>query len=643
MPRTLRAAALVTSLALLAPAASVHARGPGLAAPGPALSIPLSGQATPYPYVFTVANRTGTIADIDVTLEGVTHSFADDIDLLLVSPSGTRVVLLSDACGDPDLVGVTLTLDDEAGAAVPEAGPCAGGGTLMPSDYAGGPVDAFPEPAPSGPHGSSLSAFDGEPPNGLWSVYAVDDNAGDSGEIGGVTLSITTNPAAIAIPAGPGAANPYPAVTHVGIGRPVTDVGVALTGGSHTYLADLDVLLVGPTGASVQLMSDACGSADLIGTDLVFDDEAPGGLPERDGRLHRRRLPADRPRQRTGRRRLPAAGARRAVRLGAVGFDGTDPDGPWKLFVYDDTAGDGGFFATGFRLDVATRDGGPVEFAAPTATAVEGRSLALALTRGILPPGLLAGSVTVTTTGGTAEAGSDFEPVSQTVDFGAGQTSAAVQVPVHADSGAEGAETFTVALSDPRRDAALGAIATMTVLIPADPAPPPAAGAPAARPLAKSPPLARRSVLSAGRVVRLPSSRGCVRAAIVDAAAAAQAARAHDHEHQGLRRREARRDARPRQALPGVHGPAASAPCLHRHGEGADEGTEDLHAETQIPGLRAPAALSRRRVGEPLRAASLTSRAAPSRRPSDRPPARRRTASRPARRGPAARPRAGSS
>ncbi len=511
MPRTLRAAALVTSLALLAPAASAHARGPGLAAPGPALTIPLSGQATPYPHVFTVANRTGTIADVDVTLEGVTHSFADDIDLLLVSPSGTGVVLLSDACGDPDLVDVTLTLDDEAGAAIPEAGPCTGGGTFTPSDYAGGPVDAFPEPAPSGPHRTSLSAFDGEPPNGLWSVYVVDDNAGDSGEIGGVTLSITTNPSAIAIPAGPGAANPYPAVTHVGIGRPVTDVGVALTGGSHTYIADLDVLLVGPTGASVRLMSDACGSADLIGTDLVFDDEAPGGLPDvTDGCT----VPAYRPTDHDSgpdddAYPPPAPAAPYGSALSV--FDGTDPDGPWKLFVYDDTAGDGGFFATGFRLDVATRDGGPVEFAGPTATAVEGRSLVLALTRGVLPPGLLAGSVTVTTTGGTAEAGRDFEPVSQTVDFGAGQTSAAVQVPVHADSGAEGAETFTVALSDPRRDAALGATATMTVQIPADLAPPPAAGAPVARPLAKTPSPARRSVLSAGRVVSLPSSRRCVR------------------------------------------------------------------------------------------------------------------------------------
>src|SRR6185503_1454846 len=53
--------------------------------------------------------------------------------------------------------------------------------------------DSWPAPAPPAGAGSVLSVFNGTIPTGTWSVYVVDDTAGNSGLInGGWTLSLTT-------------------------------------------------------------------------------------------------------------------------------------------------------------------------------------------------------------------------------------------------------------------------------------------------------------------------------------------------------------------------------------------------------------------------------------------------------------------
>jgi arylsulfatase A-like enzyme len=58
-------------------------------------------------------------------------------------------------------------------------------------------------------------------------------------------------------------------------------------------------------------------------------------------------------------------------------------------------------------------------------------------------------TVEVATADGSAHAGSDYTPVSQTLTFSPGQTRKTVNVPILADSLAEGSETFSVTLSDP--------------------------------------------------------------------------------------------------------------------------------------------------------------------------------------------------
>jgi subtilisin-like proprotein convertase family protein len=161
------------------------------------IAIPASGTegiANPYPSVINVSGLAGTIADVNVTINGLSHTFPDDIDILLVGPGGQKIILLSDAGGPHDIVNLTLTFDDEA-LTFPSNGNTLVSGLFKPVNYTGngGPNDVFPLPAPAGPYGSLLSAFDGSNPNGDWKLFVVDDEGHDVGRIAnGWTLEIAT-------------------------------------------------------------------------------------------------------------------------------------------------------------------------------------------------------------------------------------------------------------------------------------------------------------------------------------------------------------------------------------------------------------------------------------------------------------------
>jgi subtilisin-like proprotein convertase family protein len=163
-----------------------------------AISIPSSGASTPYPSNITVAGLRGTINKVTVTLNTMTHTFPDDIDVLLVGPTGVKLILMSDAIGSNDLSSHTFTFDSSAGSLLPDS-TAAGSGTYRPTNYGAG--DTFASPAPAGPYLSpapdgadSLAAFNNTVPNGTWSLYVVDDAGGDTGSIGSWSLTITTNP-----------------------------------------------------------------------------------------------------------------------------------------------------------------------------------------------------------------------------------------------------------------------------------------------------------------------------------------------------------------------------------------------------------------------------------------------------------------
>jgi uncharacterized repeat protein (TIGR01451 family)/uncharacterized delta-60 repeat protein len=160
------------------------------------ISLPDSGTGNPYPSTLTVSGLVGIISKVTVTLSNVHHTFPADLDLLLVSPSGEKVIIMSDVGAAPGqnqgaITNVTLILDDDASFPLP-SGARLTNGTYKPANYDNPFTDFFPAPAPAGPYRTNLAAFNGREPNGVWSLYVVDDTTNDFGGIaGGWSLNIT--------------------------------------------------------------------------------------------------------------------------------------------------------------------------------------------------------------------------------------------------------------------------------------------------------------------------------------------------------------------------------------------------------------------------------------------------------------------
>ncbi len=156
------------------------------------IGIPDSGTASPYPAPIAVSGMGGTVKKVVVSLNGLTHTYPDDLDILLVGPGGQKLLLLSDAGGGTAANNLTLTFDDAATGTIGTNGPMTTG-TFKPINYGTG--DTFAAPAPAGTYATALSTFVGSAPNGTWSLYVVDDAAGDSGVFsGGWSLTITAGP-----------------------------------------------------------------------------------------------------------------------------------------------------------------------------------------------------------------------------------------------------------------------------------------------------------------------------------------------------------------------------------------------------------------------------------------------------------------
>ncbi len=174
-----------------APATSTQSNTGNILVPGTGTGAGTGAPANPYPATLNVSGLPTTIASLTATLTGINHTFPDDIDVILVSPAGQKVLLMSDAGGTLDLVNVNLTFDDAAAASLPDTAQIVSG-SYKPSNFGTG-ADSFPAPAPAAPYAGTMSTFNGSDPNGIWSLYVVDDLSGDSGNIaGGFSLTITT-------------------------------------------------------------------------------------------------------------------------------------------------------------------------------------------------------------------------------------------------------------------------------------------------------------------------------------------------------------------------------------------------------------------------------------------------------------------
>jgi Ca2+-binding RTX toxin-like protein len=171
------------------------------------------GHANPYPSSINVSGLLGTVGKATVTLTNLTHTYPDDIDILLSGPGGQAVILTSDAGGSDDVSNVTLTFDDAAGSTLLND-TLITSGTFRPFNFVGNDlVDNF-APGPT-PTGSTLGVFTGTDPNGTWNLWVVDDEDQDVGALSGWTLSLDgpTLAPGTPPPPPPPPANPAPVPT----------------------------------------------------------------------------------------------------------------------------------------------------------------------------------------------------------------------------------------------------------------------------------------------------------------------------------------------------------------------------------------------------------------------------------------------
>jgi len=150
---------------------------------------------------------------------------------------------------------------------------------------------------------------------------------------------------------------PYPSnISVAGLPKGITDLNVSLSSFDHTFPDDVDVLLAGPGGQAVVILSDAGGGDEvedeISGVNLTLDDQAATQLPDETTltsgtyRPTNYEDPADDVFP-------PPAPAATGTTLSA--FNNSDPNGTWRLFVFDDGLLDVGDF-DGWSLQITTVD-----------------------------------------------------------------------------------------------------------------------------------------------------------------------------------------------------------------------------------------------------------------------------------------------
>ena len=233
---------------------------------------------------------------------------------------------------------------------------------------------------------------------------------------------------------------PYPSVLTVA-GAPAGPfkITVTLIGMNHPTPTDLDMLLVGPAGQTVMLMSDAGGASDLRNATLTFDDDATGQIPAATvGSV----LPSGsyKPTNFGSPDFMPAGAPPEPFGSALAVFTGTNPNGTWKIFLRDDTVlggSDAQSVTGGWCVNIVPTNAAPVANAGGPYSAAEGSPI---------------------TFDGTASTDPDNNIASYAWDFGDGNTGSGPTVPHTYANGGTYTVTLTVTDDDGASDAATASV-----------------------------------------------------------------------------------------------------------------------------------------------------------------------------------------
>jgi subtilisin-like proprotein convertase family protein len=147
-------------------------------------------------------------------------------------------------------------------------------------------------------------------------------------------------------------ASPYPSSISVsGLSGTITDVNVTLSGLTHAHTGQVDIMLVGPSGANTLLLSDAGWDNSASSLNLIFDDSASSMAPQSTPLTSTIYKPTnydatfffD-----------PAPLPSSTVALS--NFNGASPNGTWSLYVLDNDWPGAGSISGGWSLTITTDD-----------------------------------------------------------------------------------------------------------------------------------------------------------------------------------------------------------------------------------------------------------------------------------------------
>lgn len=269
------------------------------------------------------------LLDADVTIN-INHTRNSDLNVVLISPTGTRVVLTSGNGGTNDDVFAGSLFDDQAI-------------STPVTDY------VFQDGLPATylvPEGA-LGQLIGEDPNGTWTLEVTDTLTGETGNLNDWSLSLTTvsvAPKTVTFPPGtdsqltpiPDDGTPlFSTINFNGLDAYTFDVKLHLNI-THPSSGDLDIYLISPSGAEIAMSTGNGGAfANVFQNPTTFTDSAT--IPVTDATF------AD------------DTGVDMVIPEAAMaGFIGENPNGNWTLKIVDHSPNGQSGSLVDWGLDITT-------------------------------------------------------------------------------------------------------------------------------------------------------------------------------------------------------------------------------------------------------------------------------------------------
>ena len=180
---------------------------------------------------------TNNIASVTVNIPNIDHTWYDDLDIMLISPTGQRIILMSDCGGDNNPSNNNRNyVFIQGGIALSDGAQPTASGNVSPTNFA---ADTWPDGAPTI---TLMNQFIGNP-NGNWTLRVIDDAAGDTGcLINGWSITITEVLA--------------PTITSLGaasgcVGSSLVINGTNLTGATAVTIGGTAATITGNTATTV--------------------------------------------------------------------------------------------------------------------------------------------------------------------------------------------------------------------------------------------------------------------------------------------------------------------------------------------------------------------------------------------------------